>query len=74
MMTIGKAIKASKRHKYLGLRTPEGYLMGVNSKMVKKAAFRTMKKENKTSKSLSRFISYIPLNLNEYINCKHPFL
>lgn len=69
-MTIAQVKKASLEHKYLGLRLKSGYLMGINSKYVQKAINRTKKHLN----SKTEFQSYKPLNLNEYINCKHPFL
>lgn len=69
-MTIAQIKKASKEHKYLGLRFNSGYLMGVNSKCIEKAIKRTKKHLN----SKTEFQSYKPLNLNEYINCKNPFL
>ena len=70
IMTIAQIKKASLEHKYLGLRFNSGHLMGINSKCVEKAINRTKKHLN----SKTEFQSYIPLNLNEYINYKHPFV
>ena len=70
IMTIAQIKKASLEHKYLGLRFNSGHLMGINSKCVEKAINRTKKHLN----SKTEFQSYTPLNLNEYINYKHPFL
>ena len=69
-MTIAQIKKASLEHKYLGLRFNSGHLIGVNSKCVEKAINRTKKHLN----SKTEFQSYKPLSLNEYINCKHPFI
>jgi hypothetical protein len=69
-MTIAKIKKAAEKHKYLGLRFNSGHLMGVNSKCLEKAIKRTEKHQN----SKTEFQGFVPLNLNEYINCKHPFI
>jgi hypothetical protein len=69
-MTIAQIKKASIENKYLGLRFNSGHLMGINSKCVEKAINRTKKHLN----TKTEFQSFKALNLNEYINCKHPFL
>ena len=69
-MTIEQIKKASEKHKYLGIRFNSGHLMGINSKCVKKEIKRSKKNLN----SETDIQSFLPLNLNQYINCKHPFL
>lgn len=69
-MTIAQIKKASLKYKYLGLRFNSGYVMGINSKCIQKAVERS----EKNLDSKTDFQSYKPLSLNEYINCKHPFL
>ena len=69
-MTIEECLKAASNNKYLGFRFPSGHIMGVNSKNVLKSII----KRNKSLKDESPFCGFQALNINEYINCKHPFL
>lgn len=69
MMTISQVVKASKKHKYLGLRFRSGILIGVNSRVIKMA----LEKTNKHLNCNSDFSSYRSLNLNEYISIKITF-
>ena len=69
-MTIAQVVKASKKHKYIGLRAYNGQIIGVNSRVMNQALSRTKRHVN--SKSI--FQGYIPLNINEYINIKVPFI
>ena len=67
-MTIAQIKKAASKHEYLGLRLYSGFLIGYNSKCIQILIARSSRPIN----SKTVFQSYIPLSLNDYINCKMP--
>ena len=57
------------KNKYIILRDNNNYIYGINC-LVSRIIYKG-KKINK--RGFTRFISYMPVDLNEYLNCKIPF-
>ncbi len=68
-MTVKEVREAAKNSKYLLLRFASGHKMGVNSKSV----FLGNNK-NKRDGLKTDFVSFKPIDINEYISVKHPFM
>lgn len=68
-MKINEILEATKKHKYVGLRTYRGRMYGVTNYGVRIASKKMGGKNPET-----QFFSYNPLNINEYISCKIPYL
>lgn len=69
-MTRKQLFSALKKHDFLLLRDLQGDRYGVNCKVGK------MKRNEhyEHSDALTNFISYRPVNFNEYISTKMPFM
>ena len=65
-LTVSQIRKAASESKYLLLRFNSGYLMGINSGIMK-----IIKSKNGNKKT--EFIGFIPCGIEEYIQHKHPF-
>jgi len=68
-MKINEILEATKKHKYIGLRSYSGRMYGVTNYGARKSAEKMGGKNSET-----QFFSYNPLNINEYISCKIPYL
>ena len=68
-LTVKQLKAACEKHPYILVRFASGYLMGVNSKVVKLIEKREAYPDDK----LTGYIGFIPCDFQEYINCKHPF-
>jgi len=68
-LTVGQIRKIAQAFPYLGLRTKNGTLFGVNSKSV-------FIGENKKAKDsdCAFVVSWVKLNFHEYISIKTPML
>jgi len=69
-MTVKQVENACKKHNYLLLRDGFGYLMGVNGKVGMMARKRCIR----NASALTDYVSYIPCNIDLYIQHKHPFI
>jgi hypothetical protein len=68
-LTVKQVKDACNEHRYLILRFWAGHQIGVNGKIARLAK---KKKEVKDSEN-TKFVSFKPCGINEYINHKHPF-
>jgi hypothetical protein len=68
-LTVAELYNACKAHKFLLLRFPTGYQMGVNCKVADIAIRRKQYKDTDET----AFTSFKPCSLIEYIEHKHPY-
>jgi hypothetical protein len=68
-MTVRQLYDACQNHRYLLLRLPSGYKMGVNGRVAKLAQRLSPKEWEKETD----FVSYKFCGILEYIEHKHPF-
>ena len=69
-LTVNQLNEACRKHPYILARFVSGYQMGINSKIAPIAQRMKMYKYNE----LTKFVSFSPCDMNEYISHKRPFI